>query len=102
MSNNDESLGVAAITNSTPQAPQDTFQIFNEKSLSVFDRTHRFVANYLYEVPAPGFANNNGFLRQIFDKHLEGKRLAPSSPFGAVTITGVIDEVGQCGTRFAS
>ena len=66
MSNNDESLGVAAITNSTPQAPQDTFQIFNEKSLSVFDRTHRLVANYLYEVPAPGFAKDNGFLRQIF------------------------------------
>lgn len=66
MSDNDESLGVAAITNSTPQAPQDTFQIFNEKSLSVFDRTHRLVANYLYEAPAPGFAKNNGFLRQIF------------------------------------
>jgi len=66
MSNNDESLGVAAITNSTPQAPQDTFHIDTEKSLSVFDRTHRFVANYLYEVPAPGFAKNNGFLRQVF------------------------------------
>lgn len=66
MSNNDESLGVAAITNSTPQAPQDTFQIFNEKSRSVFDRTHRFVANYLYEVPAPGFAKDNGFLRKVF------------------------------------
>ena len=66
MSNNDESLGVGAITNSTPQAPQDTFQIFNEKSLSVFDRTHRLVANYIYEVPSPGFAKDNGFLRQIF------------------------------------
>lgn len=66
MSNNDESLGVAAITNSTPQAPQDTFQIDQEKSLSVFDRTHRFVVNYLYEAPAPWFARNNGFLRQVF------------------------------------
>ena len=66
MSNNDESLGVAAITNSTPQAPQDTFQLHGEKSLSVFDRTHRFVANYLYEVPAPGFAKDNAFLRQVF------------------------------------
>lgn len=65
-SNNDESLGVAAITNSSPQAPQDTFGIDNEKSLSVFDRTHRFVANYLYEAPAPWFARNNGFLRQVF------------------------------------
>jgi len=66
MSNNDESLGVAAITNSSPQAPQDTFGIDSEKSLSVFDRTHRFVANYLYEAPAPWFARNNAVLRQIF------------------------------------
>ena len=66
MSNNDESLGVAAITNSTPQAPQDTLQLSNEKSLSVFDRTHRIGASYLYEVPAPGFAKDNGFLRQVF------------------------------------
>jgi outer membrane receptor protein involved in Fe transport len=66
MSNNDESLGVAAITNSSPQAPQDTFDITDEKSLSVFDRTHRFVANYLYEAPAPWFARNNAALRQIF------------------------------------
>jgi len=66
MSNNDESLGVAAITLSSPQAPQSTFEIDREKSLSVFDRTHRFVANYLYEAPAPWFARDNGFLRQIF------------------------------------
>ncbi|CAN5684664.1 hypothetical protein BH18ACI4_BH18ACI4_20060 [soil metagenome] len=66
MSNNDESLGVGAITNSSPQAPQDTFSIGPEKSLSVFDRTHRFVANYLYEAPAPWFARDNAFLRQIF------------------------------------
>ena len=66
MSNNDESLGVAAITNSSPQAPQDTFQIDTEKSLSVFDRTHRLVVNYLYEAPAPWFARDNAFLRQVF------------------------------------
>ena len=39
MSNNDESLGVAAITNSTPQAPQDTFRDRHGEELSVFDRT---------------------------------------------------------------
>ena len=65
-SNNDESLGVAAITGSSPQAPQDTFQIDAEKSLSAFDRPHRFVANYLYEAPAPWFARDNAVLRQIF------------------------------------
>jgi len=65
-SNNDESLGVAAITGSSPQAPQDTFQIDTEKSLSAFDRPHRFVVNYLYEAPAPWFARDNAVLRQIF------------------------------------
>ncbi|HEV2860319.1 MAG TPA: carboxypeptidase regulatory-like domain-containing protein [Pyrinomonadaceae bacterium] len=66
MSNNDESLGVAAITASSPQAPQDTFQLDREKSLSAFDRTHRFVTNYIYEAPAPWFARDNAFLRQVF------------------------------------
>ncbi|HYE65916.1 MAG TPA: TonB-dependent receptor, partial [Pyrinomonadaceae bacterium] len=66
MSNNDESLGVAAITTSSPQAPQDTFNIGAEKSLSVFDRKHRFVIHYLYETSVPGFAQNSGVLRQIF------------------------------------
>ena len=66
MSNNDESLGVAAITGSSPQAPQDTFRIDLEKSLSAFDRTHRFVANYIYEAPAPWFARDNAFLRHVF------------------------------------
>jgi hypothetical protein len=66
MSNNDESLGVAAITTSAPQAPQDPFRVDLEKSRSVFDRPHRFVANYLYEAPAPWFARDNAVLRQIF------------------------------------
>jgi hypothetical protein len=66
MSDNDESLGIAAITASSPQAPQDTFAIKQEKSLSAFDRTHRFVANYIYEAPAPWFARDNAFLRQVF------------------------------------
>lgn len=66
LSNNDESLGVGAITTGSPQIPQDFFNINPEKSLSVFDRKHRFVANYLFEVPTPGFAEGNAFLRQIF------------------------------------
>jgi hypothetical protein len=51
MSNNDESLGVADITTGSPQVPQDYLNIGAEKSLSVFDRTHRFVVSYIYEVP---------------------------------------------------
>lgn len=66
MSDNDESLGVGAITAGSPQVPQDFLNYPAEWSVSVFDRTHRFVANYLYEVPTPGFAANNGFLKQVF------------------------------------
>lgn len=52
MSDNDESLGVGAITNSSPQVPQDYFNPSRpEKSVSVFDRPHRFVAYYLYDLP---------------------------------------------------
>jgi hypothetical protein len=66
MSDNDESLGVGAITAGSPQVPQDFTNYDAEWSVSVFDRTHRFVANYLYEVPTPGFAANNGFLKRVF------------------------------------
>jgi hypothetical protein len=66
MSDNDESLGVGAITAGSPQVPQDFLNYAGEWSVSVFDRTHRFVANYLYEVPVPRFASNNGFLKHVF------------------------------------
>src|SRR5262245_18823305 len=51
ISNNDESLGVGAITNGSPQVPQDFSDYRSEKSVSAFDRTHRFVVNYIYEIP---------------------------------------------------
>lgn len=51
ISNNDESLGVAAITAGSPQVPQDYLNYGAEKSTSVFDRTQRFVVNYIYEIP---------------------------------------------------
>jgi len=51
MSDNDESLGVADITNSSPQIPQNYFNYRPEWSLSVFDRTHRLVTHYQYELP---------------------------------------------------
>ena len=52
-SNNDESLGVGDITGSASQVPQDYFDISSEYGLSVFDRTHRFVVNYIWEIPGP-------------------------------------------------
>lgn len=51
ISNNDESLGVGAITAGSPQVPQDYLNYGAEKSVSAFDRTHRFVVNYIYEIP---------------------------------------------------
>lgn len=65
MDNNSESLGIAAITGGSPQIPQDFFNYNAEKSLSAFDRTHRFVANYLYEVPIPESWRNNAFVNAL-------------------------------------
>ncbi len=65
--NNSESLGVGAITGGSPQIPQDFSNINAEKSLSAFDRKHRLVANFLYEVPTPGGDFfQRGFGRQVF------------------------------------
>lgn len=66
LSNNDESLGVAAITGGSSQVPQDYFNYDSDRSLSAFDRTHRFVANYVFEVPIPGFVERNAFGKAIF------------------------------------
>lgn len=68
MSNNDESLGVGAITAGSPQIPQDYFNIDAEKSLSAFDRTHRLAISYLYEIPWFKAAwAQNGFVKRVFD-----------------------------------
>jgi hypothetical protein len=50
-SDNDESLGVADITNSSPQIPEDYFNVRKEWSRAVFDRPHRFAIAYTYQVP---------------------------------------------------
>lgn len=51
ISDNDESLAVPDIIAGSPQIPQDFFNRRAERGVSAFDRTHRFVVNYLYEVP---------------------------------------------------
>jgi hypothetical protein len=50
-SDNDESLGVGDITNSSPQVPQDYKNYRNEWARSVFDRPHRVAAYWNYEIP---------------------------------------------------
>jgi hypothetical protein len=67
MDDNSESLGVAAITGGSPQIPQDFLNRRPEWSLSAFDRRHRLVANFVYEVPTPrGDFFKQGFGRQVF------------------------------------
>lgn len=66
MSDNDESLGVTGLADSSPQVPQDFSRYDLEWSVSAFDRTHRFSANYVWEFPTPGFAESNGFLERVF------------------------------------
>ena len=82
-SDNDESLGVAAITGSSPQIPQDYANLDAEWSLSVFDRPHRFVVNYIYEIP--GF--KDGFLKWVTDGwQLAGvTQFQSGQPFTVVT-----------------
>jgi hypothetical protein len=50
-SDNDESLGVGAITAGSPQVPQDFNDIDAEWSRSAFDRPHRVTVNWVYELP---------------------------------------------------
>jgi hypothetical protein len=59
-SNNDASLGEAGTTESS-QRPQSMFDYEAEWSVSQYDRPHRFVVNYLWEVPGP----KSGILKQI-------------------------------------
>ncbi len=67
MSDNDESLGVAAITGGSSQVPQDYFNVQAEKSISAFDRKHRLVGNFIYELPVPGGSFfERGFGKQVF------------------------------------
>ncbi len=67
MSDNDESLAVGDITNSSPQVPQDFFNYRNEWSRSAFDRPHRFVFHYTYEIPwFRAQAANHALLKHAF------------------------------------
>ena len=91
-SDNDESLGVAAITASSPQIPQDYANLEAEWALSVFDRPHRFVVNYVWEIP--GF--KSGILKQV----LGGWQLAGVTQFQSgqpFTVQTGIDTNGNGG-----
>jgi hypothetical protein len=59
-SNNDASLGEGG-TGASSQRPQSMFNYDAEWSVSNFDRPHRFVVSYLWEVPGP----KSGFLKYV-------------------------------------
>lgn len=76
-SDNDESLGVGDITNSSPQVPQDYFNYHNEWSRSVFDRPHRLAAYWSWEIPYVQPGANNAFTRAL----LAGWQVTGSADF---------------------
>jgi outer membrane receptor protein involved in Fe transport len=63
-SDNDESLGVGAITNSSPQIPQDFKNYRNEWSRSAFDVPHRVAFYYSWDLPG---IKRNPILRHATD-----------------------------------
>jgi len=66
-SDGDELLsGIDDITLSSPAVPQDFFNFRNEWSRSVFDRPHRFVAHYIYDIPWFSSSWATGALARIF------------------------------------
>jgi hypothetical protein len=75
-SDNDEPFGIAPLTDSSPQIPEDFFKYRKEWSRSVFDRPHRFAVTYFYEIP-------------WFSSRLAGGRLA--KVFSGWTISGFVD-----------
>jgi hypothetical protein len=92
-SDNDESLAVTAITLSSPQVPQDFFNFRNEWSRSVFDRPHRFVVHYVYEVPW----FTSGWASQTLAKIFSGWQISGFTEFQSgqpFTIRTGVDSVG--------
>jgi hypothetical protein len=94
-SDNDEAFTSADISPWSSQLPQDFFNVRNEWSRSAFDRPHRFVVHYVYEIP--WFSSSPAALRQVFG----GWQMSGASEFqsGQVfTITTGLDTVGTLAT----
>ncbi len=67
LSDNDESLAVSQITNSSPQIPQDFFNYRNEWGRAAFDVPHRVSVYYAYDVPWFSTGGlNSPVMRRIF------------------------------------
>src|SRR5262245_19762495 len=82
------------LTPSSPQIPEDFFNFRKEWSRSAFDRPHRFVVHYVYEIP--WFSSSPTALRHVFGGwQISGFTEAQSGqPF---TITTGVDAAGVLG-----
>ncbi|MDQ2901504.1 MAG: hypothetical protein M3Y07_17160, partial [Acidobacteriota bacterium] len=101
LSNNDESLGVGAITAGSPQLPQNFNDYRSEYGLSAFDRQHRYVVFFNYDVPwfNHGVLGNGLFRRTFGGWTLNGFTEAQSGqPF---TILTGVDTYGVGSTAAA-
>jgi hypothetical protein len=94
MSDGDESLALG-FTTSSPQIPQDYLDLDAEWSRSAFDRPHRLVLNYIWEIPFLKDAEND-FARTV----LGGWQIAGVTQFQSgrpFTITTGVDSNGNGG-----
>jgi len=98
-SDNDEAFGSNFITASSPQVPQDFFNYSKEWSRSAFDRPHRFVVHYLYEMPWLSSGRSARVLSRVLGGwQISGIAEAQSGqPF---TIRTGVDTVGSLSTGF--
>jgi hypothetical protein len=93
-SNNDASLGEGGTGDTgSSQRAQSYFDIASEWSVSQFDRPHRFVVNYIWEIPGP----KSGGLKQVLGGwQVSGVTQGQSGrPF---TITTGVDSSGDGNT----
>ena len=74
LSDNDESLAVGNLADSSPPVPQDYFNYRPEWARSAFDRPHRFVFHYIYQTPwfSSGPANHAVLRRAFKDWQIAG------------------------------
>lgn len=89
-SDSDEPFSGNDVVNSSPQVPQDFFNYRNEWGRSAFDRPHRFVFHYVYEIPA--FSTN-----RVVERVFGGWQVAGFSEFQSgqpFTIRTGVDTVG--------
>jgi outer membrane receptor protein involved in Fe transport len=89
-----DSSTAPGLTPSSPQIPQTFLNFRSEWSRSAFDRPHRFVVHYVYEIP--WFSSSTAALRHVFGGwQVSGfTEYQSGQPF---TITTGVDTVGTLG-----